>query len=80
MLCPGTWDLLVCPCRMHTISHILCLVQAVGADLTFHLRTMTGSTGDGGDGGDIVLNQPTLTTPCPVSAECTAAIIEENLF
>ena len=62
---------------MHTISHILCLVQAVGADLTFHLRTMTGSPGGG---GDIVLSQPTLLTPCPVSAECTAAIIEENLF
>ena len=56
----GTWQYawLVCPCRMHTISHILCLVLADVAGLTFHLRTMTASSG--GD-GDIVQHQPTLS-------------------
>ena len=55
----GTWYAgLVCPCRMHTISHILCLVLADVAGLTFHLRTMTASSG--GD-GDIVQHQPTLS-------------------
>ena len=39
---------------MHTISNILCLVEAdAAADLTFHLRTLTANSG-----GDIVQSQP----------------------
>ena len=78
----GTWYAgLVCPCRMHTISHILCLVLADVAGLTFHLRTMTASNTLYW-WWMVVVSQPTLSTPPPQSVQSAlqAAIIEENLF
>ena len=76
----GTWALLVPPCRMHTISHILCLAQADAADLTFHLRTVTGGT-DWWWWWWWYCTEPANTlNPCLESAEATAAIIQENWF